>query len=249
MASYSVIIVDANGRSLEKVAVVPADANPSCCMNNAYDVTVGGTLPTGFDKFMIVPNFEGTTMSTAKHLPMGALTNTLVDVSTGLATKLEGSFTLTVSNAANFAADPKVSLALRSAIAATITGINEEHVRITGVTVARRLRSNDDSPRRLTSGSVRVNYVIYVPQALVDAGTTISSSSLAPATLLTNLNTKLTERGVQGSYTVTGSITVATAAPATVGTAPESGTGAARRSAELGAVVALFGALAMLLIQ
>lgn len=73
---------------------------------------------------------------------------------------IEGSFTLTVANAASFASDPTVEAALKTAVAAGFDGIDASDVFITGVEAVRRLSA---SVRGLQDGGVRVSYSVEVP--------------------------------------------------------------------------------------
>jgi len=232
ITSYTVHIVDSKGRILSTVGEAPkVKSTSSCCIANMYSYTAAGTLPAGYNKFMIVPNVG------AKHLPMGILSDAILDVTAGLSTKITGSFTMKVSNPTLFKTDKKVNAALREAIADTITGVDKDNVRITGVTDGRRL---EEENRRLAAGSVKVSYTIVVPETYT--GPAIKTASIVPATLMKAINTRVAAKGVIGA-TVTEAPVVATVTVKSVGI-PRT-TGGAYRGAQMGAFVGVAALLAM----
>jgi len=188
-------------------------------------------LPAGYDKFLIVPN-----VGQDQWLPMGVLTDSIIDLSAGLATKVTGQFTLKVSSTALFTTDPKVNEALREAVADSIAGISKEHVRITNVTtISRRLRE-EQSARRLAAGSVKVTYEIVVPATYT--GSSITAKSITATTLQTAINTRVAARGVVGA-TVTEAPVIGAVTSSSVGT--PIATGGSQRASPLGFAFAFVG--------
>jgi len=240
VTSYSVHIVDKTGRRLMTVAsnVRKAPSNSSCCKPDLYSTSYAGMLPENYDKFMIVPN-----VGANEFLPMGFLTDAIVDNQQGLADVVNGSFTVDVSDPEAFKTNPAVAEALREAIADTITGVSREHVRILGITVtttssgSRRLR--DTAGRRL-AGSAKVDYQIILPSNY--GGSPITATSINAETLKTNINTRITERNIAGVQ-VTGVKDFAVTT-SSIGT-PVS-TGSAHRNARLGELAALLSMAAVL---
>jgi len=238
VTGYSVHIVDSKGRILMTVGSTDkvASAN-NCCTKDAYSLTVAGTLPTGYSKFMIVPE-----AAPGKWLPMGILTDVIVDVAAGLATKITGSFTVKVSDAKAFKTNKIVNAALREAVADTLKGVENGNVRITNITTAtRRL---EELSRRLAAhlaapGSVKVEFEIVLPATYT--GAAIKASSLAPAALMAAINTRLAAKGV--GVTVAEAPVIATLKTTSLGT-PEA-TGGAYRSATVGLLAAFAGLMTM----
>jgi len=206
---YSIYVVDSKGRRLEKITdVQKVDSSTSCCTADLYSATIAGKLPTGYDRFMVVPNIDASTF-----LPMGYLSDIIIDNDAGLAEFVEGSFKVDVSNAVEFRTNPAVREALREAVADTIPGITREFVRIVNVTaVSRRLR--DAAPRKLTAGTVQVDYMILLPSDY--AGPAISPTSIDPTALKEAINTRISARNIQG-VTVT-EVKEITAETTTLGT-------------------------------
>jgi len=236
VTSYTVHIVDSNGRILSTVGTANKVAsNTSCCTEDLYSYSAAGTLPQGYSKFMIVPN-----VGPDAWLPMGILTEPIIDSTQGMATKVMGSFTMKVSNAGLFKTDPKINAALREAVADTIAGVEKDNVRITNITSARRLRE-DEGARRLSAGTVKVNYEIVLPDTYT--GAVIKKSSISPTTLMTAINTRVAAKGIAG-VTVTEAPVVAEPSSSTVGQ-PKS-TGGALRSAPLGLAAGLVVVVTML---
>merc|ERR1712166_1444136 len=132
------------------------------------------------------------------------------------ATVFEGSFTMSVAGAADFASDPNVRTALQTAVASSIGGnITADTVEITGITVDGVAISASSSSRRLQSESVVVSYRVTVP-AGTDVSTVQSSiANLQPAALTTALNGYLATAGLD--YTVeVSSIAAATQSSRTI---------------------------------
>jgi len=250
LIGYMVGIVDSKGRilgnPLGSVEKVKNQSSNNCCQKDMYSFTAAGTLPTGYSRIMIIPAYavkvgNDTKMGT---LPMGVLTDTIVDVTTGLATKVTGSFTLKVSHAKKFEGSQKVRAALREAVADTLTGIEPENVRITNVTiVSRRL---EELSRRLAShasadaGKVKVEFEIVLPPTYT--GAAIKTTSIKPAVLMTAINARVTAKGITDA-TVTEAPVIEKVASKSVGT-PEA-TGLACRSATVGLLAAFVGLMIM----
>lgn len=238
---YSVHVVDSKGRRLAKVGdVQKVNSSTSCCTPDLYSATIAGKLPTGYDRFMIVPNIDANTF-----LPMGFLSDVLIDNDAGLAEFVEGSFKVDVSNAAEFETNPAVKEALRQAVADSISGITKDLIRIVNVTaISRRLR--DVSPRKLTAGTVQVDYVIMLPNDY--AGPAITPTTIDATTLKDAINTRISERNIPG-VTVT-AVKDITAQTTTLGspmaTAGTSHNALPRLFGALGWIVASMGMLSML---
>lgn len=117
------------------------------------------------------------------------------------ATVFEGSFTLSVAGAANFASDPSVRSALQAAVASSIGGnITSDSVEITGITVDGVTVAASSSSRRLQSEIVVVSYRVTVP-AGTDVSTVQSSiANMQPAAITAALTAELSSRGLD--YTV-----------------------------------------------
>jgi len=243
VTSYTIHITDSNGRILSTVGTADkVVSTTSCCTEDLYSYSAAGTLPKGYNKFMIVPN-----VGPDAWLPMGILTEPIIDSTQGMATKVMGSFTIKVSNAGLFKTDPKINAALREAVADTISGVEKDNVRITNITSVRRLRE-DEGARRLaahsSAGTVKVNYEIVLPDTYT--GAAIKKSSISPTTLMKAINTRVAAKGISGA-TVTEAPIIAELSSTTVGQ-PKS-TGGALRSAPLGLAAALVVAVTMLLSQ
>lgn len=252
VTGYEVWMVDSMARKIGSKAVGFAEkviAAKKCCTKDMYSFSVAGTLPEGAynNKFMIVPVVGGTSF------PMGALTAPFVDVTTGLAAKITGSFTIKVSNAKLFATDKKIEAALREAVADTLEGISQGNVRIISVTVVpkattRRL-DEEDEERRLVkhtggaaAGTVKVDFEIIVPETYT--GKAIKTASIVPAKLMKAINTRVEAKGIVGAK-VTSAPVIAVITSKSVGT-PKS-TGGAERSAQMGLFAALVGFAAIML--
>jgi len=240
VTGYQVSIVDSNKRVLKVVGQAPkVTSSTTCCTGDLYSFTASGTLPVGYARFMITPTF-GT--DDALMLPMGVLTDAILDVTAGIVTKVKGSFTMKVSNAAAFKTNPKVEMALREAVADTLVGIEKDHIVITGIVdVDRRLSEERMLGGHTGAGSVKVEYEIMVPQTYT--GATITAASFKPATLMTNINKRITSKGVAG-VSVTEAPVVAKPTMSSSGTPLQ--TAAADRSAALGFLVGLVGVAALL---
>merc|ERR1719424_387338 len=243
VTSYTIHITDSNGRILSTVGTADkVVSTTSCCTEDLYSYSAAGTLPKGYSKFMIVPN-----VGPDAWLPMGILTEPIIDSTQGMATKVMGSFTIKVSNAGLFKTDPKINAALREAVADTISGVEKDNVRITNITSVRRLRE-DEGARRLaahsSAGTVKVNYEIVLPDTYT--GAAIKKSSISPTTLMKAINTRVAAKGVSGA-TVTEAPIIGELSFTSIGQ-PRS-TGGALRSAPLGLAAVLVVAVTMLLSQ
>jgi len=234
VTAYSVHFVDAKNRIVETIGEVKkVPGSSTCCVADLYSITIAGTLPAGFSKVMVTADF-GIGMS----LPMGALSAVLDDRTTGLATKVTGSFTIAVSDVALFKTSKIVNAALREAVADSLTGVTKDNVLITGVTAARRLAAKSEG-RRLAAGNVKVDYVIALPDY---TGPAITAGSITVATLKTAINARLTAKGI--TATATANPVVAPPATTTVGTAKAaSGT---ERTAPMGFLAVVVGFAAVL---
>jgi len=243
VTSYTVHIVDSSGRILSTVGTADKVENKSatgCCTEDLYSYSAAGTLPQGYNRFMIVPN-----VGADAWLPMGVLTEPIIDSTQGMATKVTGSFTIKVSNAGLFKTNPKINAALREAVADTIAGVEKDNVRITNITTVRRLREIEGA-RKLAghvsdAGTVKVNYEIVLPDTYT--GVAIKKSSISPTKLMTAINTRVAAKGISGA-TVTEAPIVAEPTSATVG--QPKATGGALRSASLALAAALVVAVTML---
>jgi hypothetical protein len=230
VTSYSVHIVDSHGRILATVGTAPkVNSATNCCTKDLYSYSAVGTLPAGYDRFMIVPNTGANAW-----LPMGILTDAIIDKASGEATKYIGSFTIKVSNAELFRTDPRINMALREAVADTVEGVEKENVRITNITSARRL--SEAPGRMLAAGSVKVDYEIVLPDTYT--GGPIKKSSFKPATLMAAINTRVAAKGITGA-TVTEAPVIGEVSAETMGR--PMATGDAYRSAPLGFLAALVG--------
>jgi hypothetical protein len=272
---YYVYIVDTKGRKLPLYN--PADLNAelkvypsgyddrflaakvdkvvsptSCCTDGLYSVSISVTLPTGFDKFMVVP-YQG-----KYALPMSLLSATIFDSSSGVAEKVTGSFTLAVSNIAEAKKSLKFRDACRAGLANTLPGVSKDDIRITDIKaapaggrrlglghLASRLEEASNrlaSHRRLAAGSVVVEYEIILPESY--AGPAIVATSISAATLKEKINKAVVDSGAGITVTAVSNI----AAPTTTSVGTPGASGGARRTAELFAsltLVAIAAALRM----
>jgi len=249
VAAYQVHIVDSKGRILTTVDTVDKTESPAtCCTKGLYSTTVTGKLPVGYDKFMITPvtGFKkiANKSDVAMNLPMGFLTDPIIDVEQGLSTKVVGSFELVLSKSvadlkANVKEYRKVKAAFRGAIADAIEGVIKDWVLIKDITqkknstAVRRLREETSVARRLAGGKVVVDYEIIIPET-ASVGE-ITAASINPDVLKKSINTRVKAAGVSG-VEVSGKITVNAPVAKPVGT-PMAQTGGARRHAPLAAFV------------
>jgi len=274
---YKVYIVDTKGRKLSLYG--PADLNAEtklypngyddrfcvamldkvvsplgsdCCADGLYSVSISVTLPSGYDKFLIVP-YQG-----KYELPMSLLSATIFDSSSGVAEKVTGSFTLAVSNIEEAKKSLKFRDACRAGLANTLPGVSKDDIRITDIKaapagtrrlglghLASRLEEASNrlaSHRRLAAGSVVVEYEIILPESY--SGPAISSTSISAATLKEKINKAVADSGAGITVTAVSNI----AAPTTTSVGTPGASGGARRTAELFAsltLVAIAAALRM----
>jgi len=130
-------------------------------------------------------------------------------------------------------------MALKEAVADTLSGVEKESVVIDGVETVSTRRL--DAERRLNAGSVKVSYTIVLPQSY--AGPEIKAASIVPATLMKNINTRIAAKGVTGG-SVTEVPTIAVVTQERVGTPLQ--TSGSVGGATLGFLVGLLGFSALL---
>jgi len=254
VTGYMVHIVDSKNKILQTLdpPVDKVSSSTTCCSDKLYSYTAqGDTLPKGFSKFMIVPTMMVNGMEVP--LPMGVLTNVLDDTAQGTVTIYKGSFDLELSvSLVDLKKDKKkyrkVTEALREAIADTITGVDKNMIRITGLSAGanttRRLREEPKARSLAGKGKVKVSYEILIPES-ADV-IKITKSSIDPAKLKKAINKRVADKGVVG-VSVTGDIVVAEPDADTVGAPMQ--TGGAHRKAPanlLAALLAVLGALYMI---
>lgn len=248
--AYSVHIVDAKGRILKTVDTVDKAKSPAtCCTDGLYAATVTGKLPVGYSRFMITPVVGWNKDETvAYNLPMGFLTDLIVDVEQGLSTKVAGSFDVELSVSVedlkkDKKAFRKVKEVMREAIADATPGVSKEWILIKDITQkanttagGRRLREETNVARRLANGKVVVDYEIIIPEG---ESVVVTKKSINVAKLTTAIKTRVAAKGITvggKAIEVTGTITVNEPKTETVGT-PAGTTGGARRHASLAACV------------
>jgi len=253
VTGYMVHIVDSKNKILQTLdpPVDKVSSSTTCCSDKLYSYSAAGTLPTGFSKFMIVPTMMVNGMEVP--LPMGVLTNVFDDTAQGTVTIVKGSFDLELSvSLVDLKKDKKkyrkVTEALREAIADTITGVDKNMIRITGLSAGanttRRLREEPKARSLAGKGKVKVSYEILIPESAGDIG--FSKSSIDPAKLKKAINTRVAAKGIVG-VSVTGDIVVAEPDVETEGAPMQ--TGGAHRKAPanlLATLLAVLGALYMI---
>jgi hypothetical protein len=237
---YRIFVVDSKGRiignSIGDAQKAPTES--TCCISDLYSASVAGELPTGFDRFMVVPVVV--IGGNEVHLPMGLLTDIIVDNDAGVAVKVQGSFKLTVANAAAFKTDPAVKESLRKAIADTIDGVDSDLVRILNVTTVTTRRLRDTAERRLAT-EVKIDYEIILPEAY--SGPPVTAASIPKAALQKNINTRIAENPAISAAMKTQFVATVTsvAAPVEDSIGTPRATGGARRNHPLGFFATLIG--------
>jgi len=138
-----------------------------------------------------------------------------------------GELVLTVADPAAFAADTAVQDALKAGIAASLSGVKTEWIKIE-FTVTRRLKEllTAAAARQLTAGSVTVSYVISIPVTNGAPAVAVTAASVAAAAapdsagtsaFLTQINTALATASPSNTITtVTASVPMVTTVAATV---------------------------------
>jgi len=209
---YAIKIVDSKGRILENVGEAKkVPSSSSCCKPNLYSISIAGLLPTGYDKFMIVPMIGNT------ELPMGHLTATITDLSAGAGQTVDGTLNLAVTDTDAIINNKAAWNPIRDALAEQLSDIDNSQVRIVGITVAPGGRRLDG--RRLAAGTLLVNWQILLPEGFTGAVPTAAAINANAAALKTAINAKLVAAGIPGAANMVTGVTATVAAPQSVGNA------------------------------
>jgi len=247
ISGYSIDAVDSKDRILTNMAMVSkVTSSSTCCTNDLYSVIIQKNIKEskayGMSKLMITPYFKMGVGSTARiaYLPMGMLTDVIVDVTAGLASTVKGSFTMKVSDVEEFKTNKAVNMALREAVADTIKGVEKDSIHINGIS---SVDVPTDNTRRLMPqpGSVKVDYTIMLPASY--AGEPIKAASISPTKLMSAINTRIAAKGIVG-VSVTEAPVIAVTKATSIG--KPMATAGAHRNAALGFFAALLGLSALL---
>jgi len=180
-------------------------------------------------------------------LPMGFLSNQIVDLTSGTATELNGDMDLNMASAQEAQTlinDPQAKVALEKSIA-NVIGINAEYVSVTGITVKQRRRLSLDL-RRLNTVKVTVAYTIILPPTYTGATITPSTVADIDETALKNeINTQLVEQGVTGVTVASIDPIVAPTQTTVEGIAPATG-GTRHQAGAFASIIAVIVAAWML---
>jgi len=171
-STWVVLMVDDYGRNYGtagtaetgnngEVTVRPGEA--SCCNPTEYQLNIRGSWATGATRFMIVPA-EKRGAKITYHLPLGIMSKTFSDKTTGSVTEHKGKLVLTVSNPRAFLESPH-RFDIMTASIATAAGLPREYISIESMTLGRRLTEFDTNMRRLAAhgGALNVNYKVLIP--------------------------------------------------------------------------------------
>jgi len=171
--AWRVVVVDDYGVIKDdlgiKVGVTKSGA--SCCDPNENSCTVSGTWPKGATKFMVVPFANAIAAGEAKRgefwLPMGVMSNTFVDLTTGASNRHTGKLVIQMDNPQEFAKSVHAAAIMADSLLASLpSGTKKAWIYICPgcITVAPSRRLSD-SERRLVAGTLHVDYVLLIPAA------------------------------------------------------------------------------------
>jgi len=217
---YRILMVDKYGQNYGEAGHIGnADKVRAkvCCNPNEYTISIRGTMPTGADRFMIVPASSATTGTNSLGmftLPMGAMTNVLADSKSGAAAQIyKGSLAFKTDDAAGFVKSPEAKGIMAKAIVDSNADLSHDMVFIESLSVETRRLGGDDA-RRLAVGDVVCKYQILVQSTYT--GAPFTQKTIDPTKLSTAL-VKHAKAAGMSTFKVTGTPTVATPTAETIG--------------------------------